>query len=129
MFVLCLRSNMCAYVYPSVRMYLSASCVRVSMRAFVCVQARVREGVCVSPSVRPSVRPSVHLSVCPCSCSCVQMFDRRCVRSTMHAFVCLYARVHEGVCVSPSERPSVCVRPFACLSISLSACMFVRPNV
>ena len=55
---------MYAYVCPSVRMYLSASCVRVSMLPFVCVHARVREGVCVSPSVRPSVRLSVRLSKC-----------------------------------------------------------------
>ena len=95
---------MCAYGSPSVRMYLSASCVRVSMLPFVCVHARVRDCVYVSPSVC--------LPVCPRACSCVQMFDRTSLRSSMHAFVCLHARVREGV------RPSVC----------LSACMFVRPN-
>ena len=152
---------MCAYGCPSVRMYLSASCVRVSMLPFVCVHARVRDCVYVSPFVRPSV--------CPRACSCVQMFYRTSLRSSMHAFVCLHARVlegvrctwvfasvricayvypsvpmylsascvrvsilafvfvharvREGVCVTPSERPSVR------LSVCLSACMFVRPNV
>ena len=113
MFVLgcSLRTNMCAYVYPSVRMYLSASCVRVTMLVLVCVHARVSEDVCVSPSVR--------LSVCPRACSCVQIFDRTSLRSSMHVFVCLHACVREGVCLSPSVRLSVC----------LSTCMFVRPNV
>ena len=55
---------MYAYVCPSLRMYLSASCVRVSMLPFVCVHARVREGICVSPSVRLSVYLSVRLSKC-----------------------------------------------------------------
>ena len=120
---------MCAYVYPSVRMYLSASFVRVSMLAFVCMHARVREGADVSPSVRP---PLVCLSVCTCTCSCVQMFDRTCVRSPMHAFVCLYV----GVCLSPSVRPSVCrsvgpsvrvsVRPSVCLSVCPRACSCVQ---
>ena len=112
---------MCTYVYPSGYMYLSASCVRVSMIAFVCVHARVREGVCVSPSLRPSVvclsvrvhvraskcfrayllarpsvRPFVCLSVCPHAYSCVQMFDRTCMRSSLHAFVCLHARLREA---------------------------------
>ena len=99
---------MCAYGCPSVRLYLRASCVRVSMLPFVCVHVRVRDCVYVSPSVRPSVCPSVY----PRACSCVQRFDRTSLRSSMHAFVCLHARVPEGV------RPSVC----------LSACMFVRPN-
>ena len=44
----------------AVRMYLSASCVCISKLAFVCAHVRVREVVCVSPSVRPSV----YLSVC-----------------------------------------------------------------
>ena len=56
------------------------------MLPFVCVHVRVREGVCVSPSVR---------------------FDRTSLRSSMHAFVCLHARVREGVCLSPSIRLSV----------------------
>ena len=96
MFVLgcLLRTNMCAYVYQSVRMYLSASGVRVSMLASVCVHARVREGVCVSPSVRSSV----YLSVCPRACSCVQMLDRTCVRSSMHAFVYLHGNMCELDC-------------------------------
>ena len=97
---------MCAYVYPSVRMYLSASCVRVSILAFVYVHARVREGV----YVRKTVRPSIHLSVCPRACSCVQMIDRTCVRSSMHAFVCLHARVRESLCVSSSVRLCLSVR-------------------
>ena len=90
---------MCAYVCPSVRMYLSASCVRVSMLAFVRVRVYV--------TVRPSVRPSVCLSTCM---FCVQMFVSICVPSSMHAFVCLHARVREGVCesVRPSARLSVC---------------------
>ena len=54
---------MFAYVYPSVRMYLSTSCVRLSILVFACVHARVREGVCVIPSVRPCFRPFVCLSV------------------------------------------------------------------
>ena len=103
-FLVCILTNMCAYVYPTGRMYLSASSVRVSMLAFVCVHARVREGVCVSPSVA-----SVRLSVCPRACSCVQMFDRTCVRSSIYAFVCVHVRVREGVCVSPADRPSVCL--------------------
>ena len=63
---------MYAYVCPSVRMYLNASCVRVSMLPFVCVHARVREGVCVSPSARQSVRPSVCLSVRLSACMFVR---------------------------------------------------------
>ena len=50
-------------MYPSVRMFLSASSVRVSMLATLCVHVRVREDICVSPSVRPFVcmfvRPNV----------------------------------------------------------------------
>ena len=53
----------------------------VSMLAFVCVDARVREGVCVRPSVHPR------------ACSCVQMFFCTCVRSPMHAFVCVCIRI------------------------------------
>ena len=33
-------------------MYPSASCVRVRILAFVCVHARVRQGVCVRPSAQ-----------------------------------------------------------------------------
>ena len=84
-------------------MYLSASSVGISILTFVCVHARMREGVCRSEAGRPR------------ACSCVQMFVHTCVRSSMHAFVCVHARVREGVCVSPSVR--------------LSVCMFVRPNV
>ena len=62
------------------------------------------------------VRPSVRLSVCPRACSCVQMFVRTCVRSSMHSFVCVSL-----------TRPSV--RPAGRLSVCQSACMFVRPNV
>ena len=106
---------MCAFVYPSDRMYLSASCVRVSIPAFVCVHARVREDVCESPSVCLSVRPSV----CLRAYSCVQMFDRTCVRPSMHAFVYLRG----GICLSPSVLPSVRS------SVCLSPCIFVHPNV
>ena len=125
MFVLCLRTNMYAYVYPSVHVYLSTSSVRVSMLAIVCVHARVREGVCVSPSVCLSVRPR--------ACSCIKMFDRKCVRASMHAFVCLHARVREGVCVSlfvrPSIRPSVRLLVCLCLSVRPSVCLSVRVHV
>ena len=118
---------MFAYVYPFVRMYLSASCVRVSMLAFVYVNARVREGVCV----RLSVHPSVCLPVCPRACSCVQMFDRTCVHSSMHAFVYLHARVREGVCLSPFVRPSVylsvCPRACSCVQMFVRTC--VRSSV
>ena len=95
MFVLgCLPPYEHVCVWLSVRgMYLSASCVRVSMLPFVCVHARVRDCVYVSPSVC--------LPVCPRACSCVQMFDLISLRSSMHAFVCLHAHVREGV------RPSV----------------------
>ena len=41
------------------------------------------------------------------------MFDRICVSSLSHAFVCLHARMREGVCLSPfvrlSFRPSICL--------------------
>ena len=97
---------MCAYVCPSVRMYLSVSCVRVSMLPFVCVHAGVREGVCVSPSVR---------------------FDRTSLRSSMHTFVCLHARVREGVCLSPPVRPSVCPRACSCVQMFVRTC--VRPSM
>ena len=120
---------MCAYVYPSVRMCLSASCVRVRMLAFVCVHARVHEGVCIGPSARHSTRPSVCLCLSACLSAfmfVVQMFVRRCVRSSMHAFVCLHARVREGVYLSSSVLPSV--RASVCLSASVqfraSKCLF-----
>ena len=87
---------MYAYVCPSVRMYLSASFVRVSMLPFVCVHARVREGVCVSPSVRPSVCPSVcssvQMHVRASKCLIIQAFVHQCMRSCvcMHACVRVY---------------------------------------
>ena len=129
-----LRTNMCAYVYPSVRMCLSASCVRVRMLAFVCVHARVHEGVCVGLSARHSTRPSVCLCLSACLSACmfvVQMFVRRCVRSSMHAFVCLHARVREGVYLSssvlPSVRPCICLsdcpRPCSCVQIFVRTCV------
>ena len=83
----------------------------VSMLAFVGMHARLCEDVCVSLADRPSV--------CPHACSCVQMFDRTCVRSSMHSFVCLHTRVHEDICLSPSGLPSVC----------LSVCLSVRVHV
>ena len=70
--------SVCAYVCPSVRMYLSSSCVRVSMPAFVCVHARVREGVYVSPFVRTSVRPSTFMFVRPNVCSYMRAFISAC---------------------------------------------------
>ena len=105
-------------------------CVCLSVRAYVpectvCAfkHASVRVCECARAWGRmcDSVRPSVCLSVCPRSC--VQMFDRTSVRSSMHAFVCLHAHVREGVCLSPYVRPSVLP------SVCLSACIFVRPNV
>ena len=65
---------MCAYVYPSVRMYLSASCVHISMLAFVCVHACVREGICVNPSVRPSDCLSACMFMHPNICSHISAF-------------------------------------------------------
>ena len=100
---------MCAYVYPSVRMYLSASCVRVSMLAFVCVHVRVREGVCVNPSVCLSVCLSACMFVRPNVCSYMRAFINACVRVFLHARVC------EGVWVSLSISLSVC----------MSTCMFL----
>ena len=97
-------------------MYPDASCVRVSMLAFECVHARVREGVCVSPSVCLSVRVHVSASIC---LSYMSAFINACVR--------VLACVREGVCLNPSVRPSV--SQSACMSVCLSACMFVRPNV
>ena len=49
--------------------------LRLSMHAFVCLHARVREGV----NLRPSVRPSVCLSAC--------MFVRTNVCSLMRGFI------------------------------------------
>ena len=96
------------------------------MLAFVCVRARLREGVCVSPSVCPAVRPSVCLSVCPRACSCVQMFDRTCMHSSMHALVVWHARVREGICLSPSVLPSVrlsvCSRACSCVQMFVRTC-------
>ena len=114
--------RICAHVYPSVRMYLSASCVRVSMLAFVFVHARVRAWGRMCESIRTPVCPFVCLSVCPCACSCVQMFDRTCVRSSMYAFVCLHARVREGVCLGPSVHPSVCPRACSCVQMFVRTC-------
>ena len=73
---------MCAYFYPSMRMYLSASWVHISMLAFVCVHARVREGVCVGPSVRPFVcLSSVRVHVRASKCLIVHAFVHQCLRS------------------------------------------------
>ena len=114
-----------AYVCPSVRMYLSASCVRVKMLAFVCVHARVREAECVSPSVRPSVHPSfcLSLSIWSRAYSCVQMFDRTSVRSSLHTFVCLHARMREGVRLSLLIRLSVSPRACSCVQIFDFTCV------
>ena len=107
---------MCAYGSPSVRMYLSASCVRISMLPFRCVHARVRDCVYVSPSVC--------LPVCPRACSCIQMFDRTSLRSSIHSFVCLHALVREGVRLSVRVRPNDCshMRAFinACTAFLIS---------
>ena len=65
---------MCANVYPSVRMYLSASCVRVSMLAFVCVHARVRKWEAVHPFVCLSVSVHVLASKCLIVHACFRVF-------------------------------------------------------
>ena len=94
-------------------------CVYVSMLAFVCMHARVREGVCVSASIRWSVRMSVCLSAC--------MFVRPNVCSQMRAFINAYAtflisnfllltssfHVYTLVCLYLSIYPcvSMCVHP------------------
>ena len=89
--------------------------MRVSMQAFVCVHARVREGVCVSPSGRLSVRVDVRASNC--------LIVHACVQQCIHSVGCMRACVRAYVSVRPT------VRPFVCLSVCLSACMFVRLNV
>ena len=52
------------------------------MHAFVCLHARVCEGLCLSPSVRHSVRLSVCLSACmlvsPNVCSHMRAFINAC---------------------------------------------------
>ena len=84
---------MYAYVSPSVRIYLSASCVRVSMLAFVSVHARKREGVCVSPSVRLSVCLSVRVHVRASKCLIVHACVHQCMRSCSCMRACLRAYV------------------------------------
>ena len=83
---------MCTYVCPSVRMNLSASCVRVNMPPFVCVHAYEREGVCVSPSVRPSVCLShihphayVHANTRTHALMDAGLYDQTFGRTNMHA--------------------------------------------
>ena len=108
------------YACLSVRaMYLSASCVRVSMLAFVFVHARVRAWGRMCESIRPPVRPFVCLSVCLPAC----MFVRPNVWSYMRAFINVCVRVF--ACTRAWGRMFGSVRPSVCLS----ACMFVRPNV
>ena len=111
---------MSAYVYTPVRMYLSASCVRVSMLAFVCVHARVREGVCVSRSVGRSVRPSVRPSVCLSIWSYMRAFINACVR----VFACTRSsgRMFESVC--PSFRLSVWLS--VRVHVRASKCLFAQ---
>ena len=108
---------MYAYVYPSLRIYLRASRVRVSMLAFVCVHARVREGVCVSSSVRLSVGVHVRASKCFIEHACVH----QCMRSCVYMFESVF----------PSFRPSVCLS--VCLSVRVhvraSKCLFANACV
>ena len=124
MFVLgcCLRTNMCAYVYPSVRIYLSASCDRVSMLAFVCVHARVREVVCVSPSVRPFVClsgcPSVRMHIRASKCLIVHACVHQCLRSCV---ACTRAGGRMFESVRSSVRLSVFIRAHVCASNCLFA--------
>ena len=105
-------------------------CVCLSVRAYVpecivcaCKHASVRvcAWACAWGRMCESVRPSVCLSVCPRACSCVQMFDRTSMRSSMHA------RVREGVCLSPSVRPSVrlsvCPRACSCFQMFVRTCV------
>ena len=105
-----------AYVYPSVHMYLSASCVCVcvSRLAFVCVHARVRKGVCVSPSVRPAGRPSVCLSVRvhvhASKCLIVHASVRQCMRdisfSNLQLLTSMFA-LAMGVCLHKKCRACI----------------------
>ena len=71
---------MCAYVYPSVRIYLSASCERVSMLAFV------REGAYVSPSVRLSGCLPACMFVRPNVCSHIRAFINACATFLISSF-------------------------------------------
>ena len=116
--------RICAYVYPSVRMYLSASFVRVSMLAFVFVHARVRAWERMCESIRPPVRPSVCLSVCPSAC----MFVRPNVWSYMRAFINVCVRVF--ACTRAWGRMFGSVRPSVCLSVRVhgraSKCLFAH---
>ena len=83
------RPSVRPFVCLSVRVHVSSvqmfdrTCVPSSMYAFVCLHARVREGVCLSPSGHPSVRLSVRPSVCLSAC----MFVRPNVCSHMRAFI------------------------------------------
>ena len=107
------------HIYLSVRVHVSATrwliirvCVHQCMRSHVCIRAcrgRMCESVRLSACLPACmfVRPSSSLLLCPCACSCVQMFDRTCVRLSMQTFACSHARVTEGVCVSPCVRMSV----------------------
>ena len=103
-------------IRPCVCMYQGASCVCVSMLAFVCVHGRVCEAYV---QVHSSVRLSVYLSLL------VHVRASKCliVHAYMLAFVCVHSRVCECVIVCLSVRPTVR------LSVCLTACMFVRPNV
>ena len=93
---------MCESVRPFVSVCPRAcSCVqmfdltslRSSMHAFVCLHARVPEGICL--------RPSVRLSVCPRAWSCVQMFVRSCVGSSMYARHFLFLTSYSGLSAPP----------------------------
>ena len=115
---------MCAYGCPSVRMYLSASCVRVSMLPFMCVHVRVRDCVYVSPSVCLSVRVHVRASKC--------LIIQVCIHQCMRSCVCMH------VCVRASVRPSVCPRACSCVQMIVRTCvrssrharhfLFLTPN-
>ena len=78
----CYRSCVCmcvcvgafVWVRPSVR--FDRTSLRSSMHAFVCLHARVHEGVCLSPSVRLSVRVHVRASKCLFAHACVHQCMR-----------------------------------------------------
>ena len=108
-------------IRPCVCMYQGASCVCVSMLAFVCVHGRVCEAYV---QVHSSVRLSVYLSLL------VHVRASKCliVHAYMLAFVCVHSRVCECVIVCLSVRPTV--RLSVCLSdrvhVCASKCLFAH---
>ena len=114
MFVLgCLPPYKNVCVCLSVRVYI--------LECIVCACKHASVLVCKRACVRAHVW--VRLSVC--------LSDRTCVRSSMHAFVCLHARVREGQCLSPSVLPSVrsSMYAFVCMHACVRAYVWVRPSL